>query len=232
MIYRKLLLKISDIISVVSVFRRNTLENQLYISTKKAAEMLDVTDRRIVGLCQNGDLEGAFKEGRTWKIPKASVIKFAEETNRSLQNPEQKELLPCAIGNTSYVELVSECYYVDKTLLIRDLIDDHNSVTLFTRPRRFGKTLNMNMLKTYFEKTENDTSIYFQEKKIWKCGEKYKAQQGSFPVIMLTFKDIKYNSWPDSMDDSCAREEWDWKPTFTLDEMTVDMIENLRKRLL
>jgi nucleoside-diphosphate-sugar epimerase len=39
-------------------------------------------------------------------------------------------------------------------------------------------------------------------------------------------------SWPDSMDDSCAREEWDWKPTFTLDQMTVDMIENLRKRLL
>ena len=174
--------------------------DQLYISTKKASEMLGVTDRRIVGLCQNGELEGAFKEGRTWKIPNTSVIKFAEKNNRPIHKLDRKYLLPCAIGITSYVELVSECYYVDKTLLIRDLIDDHNSVTLFTRPRRFGKTLTMNMLKTYFEKTETDTSIYFKDKKIWQCGEKYQAQQGSYPVIMLTFKDIKYNSWQDSME--------------------------------
>ena len=51
--------------------------------------------------------------------------------------------LPCAVGSTSYIDTVKNSYYVDKTLLIRDLIDDHAAVTLFTRPRRFGKTLNM-----------------------------------------------------------------------------------------
>ncbi len=176
------------------------MENQRYISTKEAAEILGVTDRRIVGLCRNGAFKGAFKEGRAWRIPKASVIMFAEESNRPVQRNERKDLLPCAIGNTSYAELVSECYYVDKTLLIRDLIDDHNSVTLFTRPRRFGKTLTMNMLKTYFEKSEIDTSIYFRDKKIWQCGKKYRELQGSYPVIMLTFKDIKYNTWQDSIE--------------------------------
>ena len=49
--------------------------------------------------------------------------------------------LPCAVGSTSYIDTVKNSYYVDKTLLIRDLIDDHAAVTLFTRPRRFGKTL-------------------------------------------------------------------------------------------
>ncbi len=112
--------------------------------------------------------------------------------------PEAAAKLPFAIGNTSYIEVSSECYYVDKTLLIRDLIDDHNMVTLFTRPRRFGKTLAINTLKTYFEKSEEDTSRYFTDKKIWQCGEKYRAMQGSYPVVMLTFKDVKYNTWEDS----------------------------------
>ena len=113
---------------------------------------------------------------------------------------DAQNLLPVAIGNTSYIEVSSECYYVDKTLLIRDLIDDHNMVTLFTRPRRFGKTLAINTIKTFFEKTEEDTSRYFADKKIWRCGEKYQAMQGKYPVIMLTFKDVKYNSWEESME--------------------------------
>lgn len=59
----------------------------------------------------------------------------------------------------------AEYYYVDKTMLIKDFIDERPMVTLFTRPRRFGKTLNMDMLRTFFEKTEQDTSVYFQDKK-------------------------------------------------------------------
>ena len=73
-------------------------------------------------------------------------------------------------------------------------------VTLFTRPRRFGKTLAINMLKTFFEKTEEDTSRYFADRKIWECGEKYRAMQGKYPVIMLTFKDVKYGSFEESME--------------------------------
>ena len=93
-----------------------------------------------------------------------------------------------------------ESYYVDKTLLIRDLVDDHNMVTLFTRPRRFGKTQTINMIKTFFEITQEDTAKFFADKKIWQCGEKYRSLQGKFPVVMLTFKDVKYNTWEESLE--------------------------------
>ena len=162
-----------------------------YIGTSKAASMLHMTTRRVVGLCHEGKLIGAVQDGRNWKIPEESVRAYMGISDT---------LLPCAVGNTSYVEISSECYYVDKTLLIRDLIDDHNMVTLFTRPRRFGKTLAINMLKTFFEKTEEDTSKYFIDKNIWRCGQKYRALQGTYPVIMLTFKDVKFDNWQDSLE--------------------------------
>ena len=71
---------------------------------------------------------------------------------------------------------------------------------MFTRPRRFGKTLNMDMIRTYFEKTEEDTSVYFKDKEIWKCGEKYRSYQGKYPVIFLTFKDTKFTTWADTLE--------------------------------
>lgn len=93
---------------------------------------------------------------------------------------------------------VSGYYYVDKTLLIKDLLDYHPLVSLFTRPRRFGKTLNMDMLRVFFEKTSEDTSIYFKGTNIWAAGEKYRKEQGRYPVIFLTFKDVKYNTWEET----------------------------------
>lgn len=66
------------------------------------------------------------------------------------------------------------------------------------RPRRFGKTLNMDMLRVFFEKTDGDTSIYFKEKKIWQCGDYYTQHQGQYPVIFLTFKDAKYSTWEET----------------------------------
>jgi hypothetical protein len=69
-------------------------------------------------------------------------------------------------SNLNYQErLELECYYVDKTLLIKDIIDDHNKVYLFTRPRRFGKTLTLDMVRTFFERTKEDTSVYFSDMK-------------------------------------------------------------------
>ena len=177
--------------------------NNEYIGTTEAARLLQMTGRRVVGLCNEGKLSGAFRSGRNWKIPVDSIKQYMKDTG--IAEPEESKedvqnLLPVAIGNTSYIEVSSECYYVDKTLLIRDLIDDHNMVTLFTRPRRFGKTLAINTIKTFFEKTEDDTSRYFKDKKIWLCGEKYRSMQGIYPVVMLTFKDIKYNTWEESME--------------------------------
>ena len=174
-----------------------------YIGTTEAARLLQMTGRRVVGLCNEGKLSGAFRSGRNWKIPVDSIKQYMKDTG--IAAPEEAEgdnqnLLPVAIGNTSYIEVSSECYYVDKTLLIRDLIDDHNMVTLFTRPRRFGKTLAINTIKTFFEKTEDDTSRYFKDKNIWLCGEKYRSMQGSYPVVMLTFKDVKYDTWEESLE--------------------------------
>ena len=88
---------------------------------------------------------------------------------------------------SNYCLASSEYYYIDKTMMIKDFIDERPMVTQFTRPRRFGKTLNMDMLRTYFEKSDKDTSVYFRGKKIWACGQKYRDYQGKYPVIFLTF---------------------------------------------
>ena len=73
--------------------------------------------------------------------------------------------LPVPIGDTIFREVCVNNYYVDKTLLIKDIIDEGTKVMLFTRPRRFGKSLNMDMLKTFFEKTAENTAKFFMHKK-------------------------------------------------------------------
>ena len=88
---------------------------------------------------------------------------------------------------------------MDKTLLIKDLLDERAKVSLFTRPRRFGKTLNMDMLRVFFERSEKDTSVYFKDKKIWQYGKRYIQYQGKFPIIYLTFKDVKCANWQETL---------------------------------
>lgn len=102
------------------------------------------------------------------------------------------------IGIEMYKKIIdSNYYYVDKTLLIRDLLEQTGEVTLFTRPRRFGKTLTLSMLQTFFEKEIDaegnvvDNSGYFTGKKIMDAGEAYTKQQGQFPVIFLSLKSAK-----------------------------------------
>ena len=111
---------------------------------------------------------------------------------------EKETKLPLPVGISDFRLASGEYYYVDKTLMIKDFLDERPMVSLFTRPRRFGKTLNMDMLRTFFEKTDEDTSIYFKDKKIWKCGEKYREYQGKYPVIFLTFKDVKRDTWEET----------------------------------
>ena len=103
--------------------------------------------------------------------------------------------LPVPIGRTDYKKICDHNYYVDKTLLIKDILDEGAEIFLFTRPRRFGKTLNMDMLRTFFEKTAEDNSRYFTDKKIWQQGAEYTQHQGQYPVIFLSLKDIKARSW-------------------------------------
>lgn len=105
---------------------------------------------------------------------------------------------PLPIGVVDFREMVTNYYYVDKTLMIRDFLDTIPKVSLFTRPRRFGKTLNMDMLRVFFEVSSEDTSVYFRDKKIWRYGDKYRQHQGKYPVIFVTFKDIKMETWEDT----------------------------------
>lgn len=111
-----------------------------------------------------------------------------------------KEKKPLPIGISDYVRAQSEYYYVDKTLMIKELLDQKPLVSLFTRPRRFGKTLNMDMLRVFFEISDADTSKYFSDKAIWRCGKIYQDHQGMYPVIFLTFKDVKFDTWNATID--------------------------------
>lgn len=82
----------------------------------------------------------------------------------------------------------------DISVIARRLEDERPQVSLFLRPRRFGKTLNMDMLRVFFEKTEEDTSHYFKDKEIWRYGARYRDYQGKYPVIFVTFKDVKFKT--------------------------------------
>ena len=82
-------------------------------------------------------------------------------------------------------------YYIDKTMYIKDIIDNQSGVILITRPRRFGKTLNMSMLKYYFDCVQKDSKELFEGLKIMEQEEKYTSKLGAYPVIYLTLKDVK-----------------------------------------
>lgn len=171
------------------------------MSVKEAARLWNISERRVSTLCKEGKIDGAKKQGKSWTIP----IDAAKPSDSRIKNGQYKRMerpknLPLPIGISDYRLASTEYYYIDKTLMIKDFIDERPMVSLFTRPRRFGKTLNMDMLRTYFEKTSEDTSIYFRDKKIWSCGKKYRDYQGKYPVIFVTFKDIKFNTWEETFE--------------------------------
>lgn len=75
------------------------------------------------------------------------------------------------VGTSDFKKMIENYYVVDKSLLIKDILDNGSEVFLFPRPRRFGKTSNMSMLKYFFEKTGEDNSGLFKDLKIWGQGE-------------------------------------------------------------
>ncbi|QTA80132.1 AAA ATPase-like domain-containing protein [Desulfonema limicola] len=106
---------------------------------------------------------------------------------------EKPKLLPIGISDFKMLREQNR-YYVDKTLFIRDIIEASAQVLLLPRPRRFGKTLNLSMLRYFFEKTGQDLSSLFDNTNILK-NEVFVKHQGQYPVICITFKDIKEPSW-------------------------------------
>ena len=91
-------------------------------------------------------------------------------------------------------------YFADKSLFIKEVIDDFSDIKLITRPRRFGKTLNLSMLKYFFEKSKMDNSHLFKDLKIWQEDDYYKGEQGRYPVISITLKDVKKSNIHDCME--------------------------------
>ena len=169
---------------------------------KEMAHIWNVTERTITKFCKEGKIPGAIKAGKSWQIPENAEkpIDGRISTGKYRKKSADTEVKPLPVGISDYVRAQSEYYYVDKTLLIKDFLDQKPLVSLFTRPRRFGKTLNMDMLRVFFEISEEDTSRYFADKAIWKCGEEYRAHQGKYPVIFLTFKDVKFDTWEATID--------------------------------
>ncbi len=100
-----------------------------------------------------------------------------------------------AIGTSNFKEIIDEnSLYIDKTLFIKELIDDASKALCFLRPRRFGKTLNLSMLDYYFNIKYKDNNL-FNGLKIMEQGEKYLREMNKYPIISLSFKSLKCNSY-------------------------------------
>ncbi len=109
-----------------------------------------------------------------------------------------KKKLPVGLSDFKRV-ITDNYYYVDKSLFIQELLDQGAPAMLIPRPRRFGKTLNLSMLRYFFEKTEEDHSALFRSLKIWQAGEEYTRHQGQYPVVYLTLKDVKESTWESAL---------------------------------
>ena len=114
--------------------------------------------------------------------------------------------LPPPVGTSEWETFSQDSLCVDKTRMIKELVDLKTRVALFTRPRRFGKTTALKMIRAFFEKRVDgkgrkvDTSYLFKDKKIWAAGAAYRKLQGKFPIIYLSFKDHKAASWEDAFE--------------------------------
>ena len=103
------------------------------------------------------------------------------------------------IGKQSFEDIIqSNCFYIDKTSLIKEWWESEDDITLITRPRRFGKTLNMDMLKCFFSNQYRNQGQLFEGLNIWK-EEKYQQLQGTYPVIYLSFADVKQTNYKDAV---------------------------------
>lgn len=169
---------------------------------KQLAEEWCVSEREVNYMCKTGKIDGAVKVGKSWQVPDDAQKPADKRVTSGRYTKKAANVIkkPLPIGISDYVRAQAEYYYIDKTLLVKEFLDKKPLVSLFTRPRRFGKTLNMDMLRVFFEISDEDTGKYFEDKAIWKCGEEYRKHQGKYPVIFLTFKDVKFDSWKDTLD--------------------------------
>ncbi len=133
------------------------------------------------------------------------------------------EYKPIPIGIEDFKEIIDKDYYfVDKSLMIKEILDSGAKITLFTRPRRFGKTLNMSMLRRYFEKTEEDNLYLFDGLKISETGEKYRQYMGQYPVISISLKSMKQSNYQEAFSEfknMISKEVWRHKELLVSDKL-------------
>jgi len=105
------------------------------------------------------------------------------------------------LGNSDFKSIIeNDNYFVDKSLLIKEVIDSQSMVILLPRPRRFGKTLNLSMLKYFFDIKSNEDRFLFENLDIWNSENKIKEKYGKYPVIFLSFKDAKETNWKECLE--------------------------------
>ena len=138
-----------------------------------------------------------------------------------------------SIGKQDYESLIkSGCFYVDKTYFIKEWWESQDDVTLITRPRRFGKTLNMSMLECFFSNKYAGRSDLFEGLSIWD-DEKYRQLQGTYPVIFISFAEIKANNFKDTKNDmvSVINDIYKQHSYLLEDDMLTDAERNLFRQL-
>ena len=107
------------------------------------------------------------------------------------------------IGHQDFGQIITtNNFYIDKTMFIKEWWQNNDTVTLITRPRRFGKTLNLDMIEHFFSISHSGNGDLFQNLSIWR-EEKYRELQGTYPVIFLSFADVKATSFSDTRKSIC-----------------------------
>ncbi len=140
--------------------------------------------------------------------------------------------IPLPIGNSDWAAVTDGYWSADKTQLISGLLDKKATVALFTRPRRFGKTFALEMLKTFFEKTEKSNAALFKGTKVW-CDAAHRAEQGKYPVLHITLKDAKGSDWEETRDMivDAVRDEYDRHQAVFFDKECIETARVFHRQL-
>lgn len=164
-----------------------------YMTSRQKATEWSVTKRMVNYWCANGQIEGAYKEGSRWWIP-ADVERPGEEECLRRMRAYTVRITgkkSVAVGIQDFEALRrDQMFYVDKTDFIRQWWESGETTTLITRPRRFGKTLNLSMLNCFFSVFYENRADLFEGLKVWE-EKSYHKLQGRFPVIFLSFAGVK-----------------------------------------
>lgn len=164
-----------------------------YMTSRQKATEWSVTKRMVNYWCANGQIEGAYKEGSRWWIP-VDVERPGEEERLRRMRAYTVRITgkkSVAVGVQDFEALRrDQMFYVDKTDFIRQWWESGETTTLITRPRRFGKTLNLSMLNCFFSVFYENRADLFEGLKVWE-EKNYHKLQGRFPVIFLSFAGVK-----------------------------------------